>query len=107
MTSSSPPQLPAWIFYAADAVLLAVAGFVAAEAPRPLPNGAIFAIVACVIAGTIAALVPRIVEYEREKNAALDERQRALEALAQTVANSAEQIRVAASGLHAIADLSH
>jgi hypothetical protein len=107
MTSSPSPKLPAWIFYAADAALLIAAGFIAAEAPRPLPNGAIFAVVACVIVGTIVALVPRIVEYEREKNATLDERQRALEALAQTVANSAEQISVAASGLHAIAELSN
>lgn len=107
MSSSSFPKLPAWIFYATDVALLAAASFVAAEAPRPLPNGAIFAIVACVIAGAVIALVPRVAEYEREKNAALDERQRALEALAQTVTNSAEQIGVAAQGLHAIAELSH
>jgi hypothetical protein len=108
MSNSAPPsKLPAWIFYVSDLALLAVAVFIAAEAPRPLPNPAIFAIVACVIAGAILATVPRLVEYEREKNATLDERQSALEGLAQTLANSAEQISVAATGLHAIADLAH
>jgi hypothetical protein len=43
--------------------------------------------------------------YEREKNEALDERQRSLEALAQTIANSAEQISAVAGGLHQIAEL--
>jgi hypothetical protein len=106
-TSAPPPKLPAWIFYAADLALLAAAVFIAAQAPRPLPNAAIFAIVACVIAGAILGTIPRLVEYEREKNAALDERQSALEGLSQTIANSAEQISVAATGLHAIAELTH
>lgn len=106
-TSAPPPKLPAWIFYASDLTLLAAAGFIAAQTPRPLPNSAIFAIVACVIAGAILGTIPRLVAYEREKNAALDERQSALESLSQTIANSAEQISVAATGLHAIAELTH
>jgi hypothetical protein len=106
-TSAPPPKLPAWIFYASDLALLAAAVFIAAQTPRPLPNSAIFAIVACVIAGAILATIPRLVEYEREKNAALDERQSALEGLSQTIANSAEQISAAATGLHTIAELTH
>lgn len=106
-TSAPSPKLPAWIFYASDLALLAAAVFIAAQAPRPLPNTAIFAIVACVIAGAILATIPRLVAYEREKNATLDERQSALEGLSQTIANSAEQISVAATGLHSIAELTH
>ncbi|MEO6567245.1 MAG: hypothetical protein ABIO94_00670 [Opitutaceae bacterium] len=106
-TSAPPSKLPAWIFYATDLVLLLAAGFIAAEAPRPLSNAAIFAIVACVIVGAIVATVPRLVAYEREKNTALDARQSALEGLAQTITSSAEQISVAAAGLHAIAELTH
>ena len=106
-TSASPSKLPAWIFYASDLALLAAAAFIAAEAPRPLPNSAIFAVVACVIAGAILGTIPRLVAYEREKNIALDERQSAIEGLSQTIANSAEQISVAATGLHAIAELTH
>jgi hypothetical protein len=49
--------------------------------------------------------VPLIVRFERQKNEALDDRQRALEALAQTVSNSAEQISIAAAGLNQIAEL--
>ncbi|MEO7414554.1 MAG: hypothetical protein ABIZ81_14475 [Opitutaceae bacterium] len=106
-TSAPSSKFPAWIFYATDLVLLAAAGFIAAEAPRPLPNAAILAIVACVIAGAILATIPRLVAYEREKNAALDERQSALEGLAQTITSSAEQISVAATGLQTIAELIH
>ncbi|HEX2854968.1 MAG TPA: hypothetical protein VHO24_17170 [Opitutaceae bacterium] len=103
--SSSSPQLSKWIFLATDVVLLAAAWLIADQAGRPLSNAAIFAVVACVIAGAVVAIVPMLAYYEREKNQALDERQRALEALAQTIANSAEQISAAAGGLHQIAEL--
>jgi len=104
-SSSSAPKLPLWIFFATDAVLIAAAGFIAHESVRPLSQGAMFAIVACILAGTIALCVPLIAFYERQKNEMLDDRQRALEALARTVAASAEQISIAAGGLHDIAEL--
>jgi hypothetical protein len=94
-----------WVFFATDAVLIGAAAFVASASPRPLSANAILAIVACVIAGAIVALVPLIARVERRKNEALDDRQRALEALARTVAASADQISIAASGFHEIAEL--
>lgn len=94
-----------WVFFATDAVLVGAAAFVAYAGPRPLSTNAILAIVACVIAGAVVALVPLIARVERRKNEALDDRQRALEALARTVAASADQISIAASGFHEIAEL--
>jgi hypothetical protein len=94
-----------WVFFATDAVLVGAAALVAYAGPRPLSTNAILAIVACVIAGAVVALVPLIARVERRKNESLDDRQRALEALARTVAASADQISIAASGFHEIAEL--
>lgn len=100
----SNPKLPAWIFIATDAALIAAAGFVAMNSPQPLPANAMFAIVGLVALGAIVGLVPLVAAYERQKNEALDDRQRALEALARTVSTSAEQISIAAGGLNEIAE---
>ena len=106
MTHSPPnPPLPKWIFFLTDAVLLGAAWYIASRSPGPLSATSVFAITACVIAGAIIGTIPLVIHYEREKNETLDDRQRALEALARTVATSAEQISIAASGLHEIAEL--
>jgi hypothetical protein len=106
MTPSSPtPQLPRWIFFLTDAVLLLTAWFIANRSAGPLSPTAVFSITACVIVGAIIGTIPLVLYYEREKNESLDDRQRALEALASTVATSAEQISIAAQGLHEIAEL--
>ncbi len=102
---SSPPQLPKWPFLLADAAFLAAAGFIAAQAERPLGAPAALAIAGCVAGAAAALFIPFLVEYSRRQDEALDERQRSLEALAQTVSNAAEQIGIAASGLHEIAEL--
>lgn len=99
------PKLPLWIFFATDAALLGTAWFIAARSPQPLTPSATTAIVACVVAGAIVGLLPLLVRIERQKNEQLDERQRALEALGRTVTASVEQISIAASGLHGIAEL--
>ena len=97
MTPSSPtPQLPKWIFFLTDAALLFTAWYIANRSPGPLSAAAIFGVVACVIVGAILGTMPLVIHYEREKNEALDDRQRALEALA---------ISIAASGQHTIAEL--
>jgi hypothetical protein len=106
MTPSSPtPQLPRWIFFLTDAVLLFTAWFIANRSPGPLSATAALSVTACVIAGAIIGTIPLVLHYEREKNEALDDRQRALEALALTISTSAEQISIAAQGLHEIAEL--
>jgi hypothetical protein len=108
MNSSDPnPALPTWIFIATDIVLICTAGGIAMMSPQPLTTGRLLAVVALVGIGAIAGLVPLVVRYERQKNAALDERQQALEALARTVSSSAEQISIAASGFHTIVELAH
>ena len=99
------PKLPQWIFFLTDAVLLGAAVVIATQSAQPLSRTATLAIVACLIAGAIVALVPLIARYEHQKNETLDDRQRALEALALTVGTSAEQIGIAASGLHTIAEI--
>lgn len=108
MNSSQPnPALPTWIFIATDLALISAAAAIAVWSPHPLATSAMLWIVACVGIGAIVGLVPLVARYERQKNEALDERQHALEALARTVAASAEQISIAANGIHQIADLAH
>jgi hypothetical protein len=104
-SSAQPPKVPLWIFFATDLALLAAAAFIAARSSQPLSPTATLSIVACVIAGVIVILIPLVTHIERQKNEQLDERQRELEALARTVGSAAEQISIAAGGLHEIADL--
>lgn len=105
MTPSAQPKLPTWIFIVTDLAALTAAGLIAAYSHRPYSELTMFLIVACVIAGAVVGLVPIVANHEAQKNETLDDRQRALEALARTITSSAEQISIAASGLHEIADL--
>jgi hypothetical protein len=104
-SSDQSPKLPLWIFIATDLALIGAAIFIAARSVQPLTMEATLAVVGCLGLGAIVGLVPIILHFERLKNEELDERQRALEALARTVTSSAEQISIAASGLHEIAEL--
>jgi hypothetical protein len=107
MNSTDPqPKLPTWLFIATDLALIAAAALIA-YTQRPLSTTMILVIVGCIGAGALIALVPLVARHEQLKNEALDDRQRALEALARTVSSSAEQISIAANGLHEIAELSH
>jgi hypothetical protein len=107
MPSDQQPKLPLWIFLATDAVLMFTAWFIATSSARPLSASVILTIAACVIFGALIATVPLIAYYERVKNETLDDRQRALETLATTVASSAQQISIAANGLHEITELAN
>lgn len=104
-SSAQPPKLPAWIFIVTDLALIGAALVIGLASPHPLSTNAILWIVACVGLGALVGLVPLIVIYERRKNETLDERQREIEALARTVGSSADQISIAANGLHQIAEL--
>ncbi|MBX3750624.1 MAG: hypothetical protein KF897_11105 [Opitutaceae bacterium] len=98
------PKLNKWFFLLSDALLIAVAAFIAANSARPLSNTAILAIVACVSLGAVVTAAALIADYVRKQEESLDDRQRALEALSRTVATSAEQISIATSGLSEIGD---
>lgn len=106
MPSTSSPKLPKWIYFLTDAILLLAAWYIASRSTGPLSSTAILSITALVITGAIVGTIPLLLHYEREKNEALDDRQRALEALALTITTAAEQIGIAAQGLNSIADLS-
>jgi len=99
------PKLPSWIFFATDAVFLAAAWLLFDHSPKPLSLESALLVAGLVFLGAVVALVPLVVRYERRKTEILDERQQALEALSRTVANSAEQISIAASGLHQITEI--
>jgi hypothetical protein len=103
--SDQNPKIPLSVFFATDFALLAAAAFIAANSDRPLSTNALLGIVVCVITGAGVALVPLVLRFERQKNEMLDERQRALEAVAATVSSSAEQLSIATSGLQQIAEL--
>ena len=100
-----PPRISKWFFLLSDALLIAVAAFIASRSHAPLSLTVVLAIVGCVAVGALITAAAFVADYTRKQDEALDERQRALESLARTVASSAEQISIAASGLHEIADL--
>jgi hypothetical protein len=105
-SSDSNPKLPLWIFILTDLVLLALAVLIAMRSTYPFAMSTTLAIVACALAGTLVGLVPLVMHFERQKNEALDDRQRALEALARTISSSAEQISIATAGLNEVTELS-
>jgi len=102
---SDTPKLPKWIFAAGDAALLLTAWFVASESARPLTGMPLIAIIVLAVSGVALSAYPFIADYARRQDEALDNRQRALQALAATVASSAEQIAIAASGLDRLAGI--
>jgi len=104
-TVSPAQKLPLWIFLLADAAFVGTAAYLAHQAPRPLTPSTIFVVAALVLAGALAVIVPLVARYERQKNETLDDRQRALEALARTLTSSADQIGIATAGLNEITEL--
>lgn len=105
MLPADTPQLPKWPFLVGDAALLALAWLIGDQSRNPFAGTPLIAIVVCVICGAILGAIPFLADYARKQDEALDERQRALEALSRTVAASAEQISIAANGLHEIAEV--
>jgi len=101
------PKLPKLPFLIGDAALLATAWFIASRGHGALGGEAIAAVTACVAVGALLGVIPFLSDYARKQDEALDERQRGLEALARTVNTAAEQISIAANGLHEITELAH
>jgi hypothetical protein len=102
--TSKLPKLP---FLIGDVVLLATAWFIANRGPGPLTADAIAAIFGCVAVGAVLLAVPFISDYARRQDEVLDERQRGLDALSRTINTAAEQISIAANGLHQITEITH
>ncbi len=100
--SEAKPALPAWIFIVTDLALIGAGAVIALRSEEPLTAGAVIATVACVSLGAVVGLIPLVARYERQKNELLDERQRTLEGMAQTLAAAAEQISIATGSLHQI-----
>jgi hypothetical protein len=101
---SDTPKLPKWAFFVGTAVLLATVWFLQDGAARPFTLTVILAITACAVVGVFLLSYPYIVDYARKQDEALDDRQRALQALAVTVASASEQVSIAATGLQGIAE---
>lgn len=100
------PKLAKLPFFVGDGILLATAFLIARATPAPLGPGPLLAITLCVAFGSALAVIPFLVDYARRQDALLTERQNQLEALARTTAESAEQLSIAASSLHGIAESS-
>lgn len=101
---SDTPRLPKWIFLTGDAALLATAWVIYDQSSTPFTGLALLSFAACVIAAAVIGVIPFVSDYARKQDEALDDRQRSLQALSVTVAASAEQIAIAATGLQGIAE---
>ncbi|HEY1109077.1 MAG TPA: hypothetical protein VGE76_10610, partial [Opitutaceae bacterium] len=100
---SKLPSLP--VLIALDFAMLAMGIVVAWRAEQPYTPLSTLLIVSLGIVGPLALLAPVVLTYVRDRDAEIEERQRSLEALGRTVATSAEQLSIAADGLHQIAEL--
>lgn len=63
MRDVSVPQISKWPFYFADAMLLALAGFILWQAQRPLTQWEVLAMAGCVALGAAFAVWPFILDY--------------------------------------------
>jgi hypothetical protein len=102
---SDTPRLPKWPFLVGDAALLGVAVLIALRSPQPFTAAAVLTIAGCVALAALLGSIPFLSDYAARQDEALDERQRNLEALTRTLADAAEQISIAANGLHELNDL--
>ncbi len=96
---SDSPRLPKWIFFVGYVSLISVAWFVHDGADHPWSGWPLLSIVVCVALAAVLIAVPFIADYAHSQDEALDNRQRALQTLAATVAASSEQIAIATAGL--------
>jgi molecular chaperone GrpE (heat shock protein) len=58
------PSIAKWPFLAADAVLLATAGFIAINAVAPLSTGTVIMLALCVVAGALVCIAPFILNHQ-------------------------------------------
>jgi hypothetical protein len=98
------PRLDPVPFVIADIVLVGFAAFIGWQAEAPLGAAPLAALAACVGLGAIAGLYPFVINHARRQEEALQERTNQIEALARTIAASAEQISIVAASLPAIAE---
>ena len=102
---SDTPRLPKWIFLTGDAFLLLAAWYIADQSARPMTGSTLVAIAICVAVAVVLGAFPFVADYARRQDEALDNRQRALQALAATVTSASEQVSIAASGLDRLAGI--
>ena len=101
---SDTPRLPKWIFLVGYAALLATAWLIFDSSAHPLAGAALWAVVALVVIACVIGVIPFVTDYADKQEEALDNRQRALQALSVTVAAAAEQVSIATTGLNGIAE---
>jgi uncharacterized protein YoxC len=101
---SDTPRLPKWIFLVGYAALLATAWLIFDSSAHPLAGAALWAVVALVVVACVIGVIPFVTDYADKQEEALDNRQRALQALSVTVAAAAEQVSIATTGLNGIAE---
>jgi len=80
---SDTPRLPKWIFLTGDAFLLLAAWYIADQSARPMTGSTLVAIAICVAVAVVLGAFPFVADYARRQDEALDNRQRALQALQQ------------------------
>ncbi len=98
------PPINPWPFILGDAALLSTAFFIGWKTPAPHSPVILLLVALCVIAGCVLAAIPFILNYTRRQDLALDERQRAIAAIAHSTGNSAEQLSIALTGLHTLTE---
>jgi uncharacterized protein YoxC len=101
---SDTPRLPKWIFLVGYAVLLGTAWLIFDSSAHPLVGAALWAVVALVVVACVVGVIPFVTDYADKQEEALDNRQRALQALSVTIAAAAEQVSIATTGLNGIAE---
>ncbi len=98
------PRLPKLPFLLGDIALLSFAAYLAyrsAEAPT-LP--AVLGIIVCAGLGVAVGVAPFILDYARQQDLQMRDRERIMESLVRSTASAADQASIAANGLNEIAE---
>lgn len=100
--SEEAPKLPKLPFVVGDLLLIATAVIIALRSPAPIGPVPLLAITICMVFGAALLVVPYLANYARRHDAELARRQNQIAVLARSTAESAEQLGIAATGLHGI-----
>jgi hypothetical protein len=97
------PRLPKIPFLLTDIVLLAIAAYLAYQAGDSPTLTAVIGIIVCAGLGAAAGIIPFILDYARQQDLQMRDRERIMENLVQSTSAAADQASIAASGLNEIA----
>lgn len=98
------PRLPKLPFLLGDVALLAIAAYIAYQSAAAPSLPAVLGIIVCAGMGVAIGVAPFIMDYSRQQDLVMRDRERIMESLVRSTSSAADQASIAANGLNEIAE---